>query len=360
VKAPKVAIEVRNESVQPKVHEAGDATEVKFDLRLTTDRSLHNVRVVARLLDAERTQVLEQTVMESLWVELLWQSRRPIFLEVIRSYEGLLLELEVTSDEGTWKLEDKLGNYRSAAPSGEELYGPGYGEGRSLAATMFCPSLDYVDGQPRHFVPSAQGTIECWVCPTEDVVADQAADYLMRTIVDIGPVRYSHPHLTNYRTMAIFVNQTGELFFPITTAKWDNRTTQCRVDDWKAGQWHHVACQWQLNDGGKCRMAVFVDGKLAGDQVRGNKEGEPDAAMKRKDEMLPIQVGAMNTGYGPAKMLIDELRFSLVPRYQGEFEAANRLTADAQTSLLFHFDAGLEVESGLEGVKVIGEAGTVG
>ena len=54
---------------------------------------------------------------------------------------------------------------------------------------------------------------------------------------------------------------------------------------------------------------------------------------------------------------ISELR---VFAAQGEFEPAERLTADAQTSLLFHFDAGLEAESGLEGVKVIGEAGTVG
>ena len=362
VKPPKVEIAVEDKSLAQKVHEEGDATEARFSLRITTDRSLHNVKATARLLDAEGQQVLEQTVMERPWVELLWQSRRDVFLQVKRSYEGLLLELELTSDEGTWQLREKLGKFRAAAPTDEELYAAGQGGAgdRTLAATMFCPSFDYVGDQPRHFVPSAQGTIECWLCPTEDVSADRDAERLMRTIVDIGPVRYDHPYLTNYRSVVMYVNKHAHLTFQMTSARYKSRATQCRLGDWKAGAWHHAAAQWRLDEGGKCKMQIYVDGKLAADRVTGNKDGDPDAALKRKDEMLPIQVGAMNTGVGKARMLIDELRFSLVPRYEADFEPPTRLTADEQTSLLFHFDDGLSAESGLAGIKVTGESGTVG
>jgi hypothetical protein len=362
VRPPKVEIAAEGKSLEQKVHEEGDATEVKFSLRIETNRSLHSVKAAARLLDAEGNQVLEQTLLERPWLELLWQSRRDVFLEVKRSYEGLLLEIEVSSDEGTWQIREKSGKFRAAAPTEEELYAPGQsGAGdRALAATMFCPSFDYVGERPRHFVPSAQGTIECWLCPTEDVLEDRDAEGLMRTIVDIGPVRYDHPYLTNYRSVALYIGKQGYLVFQITNAGYKSRATQCRVTNWQAGQWHHVAAQWLLDDGGKCRMQIFVDGKVASDRVSGNKEGDADAALERKDEMLPIQVGAMNTGVGEAKMLIDELRFSVAARYQGDFAPAERLSADELTSLLFHFDEGLAAESGLEGVEATGAAGTVG
>jgi hypothetical protein len=359
VAEPKVKLAISDKSLTPRVHTEGAATDVKFDLRLDTVRSLHNVRAVARLTDPDGQQVLEQTVLEEPLVELMWRSRRPVTLTVKRSYEGLLLDLEVTADEGAWSLRDKLGEYRGAAPGPEEVFAPGR-DGQALAATMFAPSFDYRGEDQRFFAPSAEGTFECWLCPTEDVVSHKDADRYMRAILDIGPVRYDHPHLTNYRTIAAYISKHGWLIFTVTSHRWENRSTQTRVTDWKAGQWHHIACQWKLDDGGKCRMAIYLDGKLAGERVTGAREGDPDSAMERNDEVLPIQIGAMNTGFGPAHMLIDELRFSLVPRYEADFEPPTRLTADEQTSLLFHFDDGLSAESGLAGVKVTGEAGTVG
>ncbi|MCD6359635.1 MAG: hypothetical protein J7M38_02150, partial [Armatimonadetes bacterium] len=216
-------------------------------------------------------------------------------------------------------------------------------------------------GQSQHSnVPSAEGTFECWLCPTEDIGDHRDEEHYMRTILDIGPVRYDYPYLTNYRSLAAYINKYGWLVFQITNEKYKSRMTQCRVLDWKAGQWRHLACQWKLDDAGRCRLAIYVDGKMVADKVTGNRDGEPDAALRRKDEVLPIQVGAMNTGFGPAKMLIDELRFSRTWRYSGDFDPADRLEADGDTTLLFHFDGDLQAESGLQGVDVTGEPGTVG
>ena len=360
--APKVTLEVLDKSLAQKVHEEGDSTEARFNLRITTDRSLHNVKVIATLLDADGKQVLRKTVLAQPWLELLWQSRRPIFLEVKRAYEGLLLHIELTADEGRWEQRNKLGKYRAAAPSEDEMYAPGQaGAGdRALAATVFCPAFDYIGDKPRHFVPSAQGAIECWLCPTEDVIADRDAERLMRTIVDIGPVRYDHPYLTNHRTIAIYINKYAQLVFTITNSQYRHRSVQYKVEGWKAGQWRHVACQWKLDDGGECKMQIFVDGKLRAQKVNGDRHGPGEEALPRKDEMLPIQIGAMNTGVGQARMLIDELRFSLAPPYEAEFDPPNRLTADDLTSLLFHFDGGLKPESALQDLKVTAMPGAVG
>ncbi|MEA3402058.1 MAG: glycoside hydrolase family 20 zincin-like fold domain-containing protein [Armatimonadota bacterium] len=355
---PSVRVETGDRSLEQKVHEEGQSTEVRFGLRIETDRSLHGVTATARLIDPRGQAVLEQTVMEQSWVELMHRSRRPLFLEVKRACEGLLLEVVVSADEGSWSTRAPVGQYRPAPPDEAELFAPGI-DGQALAATMVAPSFVEVGGDVRHLVPSSQGTIECWLCPTEDVVVDREADRLQRTIIDIGPVRYDHPYLTNWRSIALHVNKWAQLVFQITSRQYDSRSVQAKVDDWQVGEWHHVACQWRLDDDGRCRMQLFIDGDLASDQVRGKFEGEPPPLDKR-DELLPIQVGAMNTGAARAEMLIDELRFSLVRRYDGRFEPAPVLQADETTSLLLHFDDDLTAHSGLEGVSVEGRPGTAG
>ena len=360
VTEPKVSVQISDKSLAPRVHTEGDATEISFGLNVNTDRSLHNVRAIARLTDPEGKQVLEETFLDEPLIELMWRSRRPVTLTVKRAYEGLLLDLEITADEGSWTLRDKFGDYRAAAPGPDELFAPGHDGGQALAATMFAPGFDFRGDEQRFFAPSAKGAIECWLCPTEDVVANKDAERYMRAIVDIGPVRYDHPHLTNYRTIAVYINKNGYLIFTITSHRYQARSVQVRVTDWQAGQWRHVACQWRLDDAGKCRMQVFLDGNLAGSRVSGAKDGDPDAALERNDEALAIQVGAMNTGFGPALMLIDELRFSRAWRYDGGFEPPARLEADADTTLLLRFEGNLEAESGLEGCEVTGEAGTIG
>ncbi len=206
---------------------------------------------------------------------------------------------------------------------------------------------------------SAQGTIEAWLCPTQDVIADRERGG-QRTVIDIGPIRYDHPFLTNWRSIALHINQYAQLVFQITSERYDSRAVQARVDGWPTGEWRHVACQWLLDDGGCCRMQLFIDGRLTSDRVTGKFEGDVAPALEKQDEPLPLQVGAMNTGAAPAHMLVDELRVSVQPRYQGDFEPPRRLEPDAHTGLLFRFDGDLSAESGLHGVAIAGQAGTAG
>jgi len=358
VAPPRVTVETSDRTLETKVHEEGQSTEVRFGLRIETDRSLHHLTASARLFDPEGEPVAEQVVLESPWVELLERTRRPLFLEVRRAYEGLMLEVEVSADEGSWSTRAPVGRYGAAPPDEAEMFAPGI-DGQALAATMVAPATAEVGGAPVQLIRSAQGTIEAWLCPTRDVVADRERG-VQRTIIDIGPIRYDHPLLTNWRSIALHINQYAQLILQITSERYESRSVAVPVAGWEAGQWRHVACQWVLDDDGRCRMALFIDGQLASDRVTGKFEGEEAPALEKQDEPLPLQVGAMNTGAAPAQMLVDELRVSLRPRYQGDFDPPRRLQPDADTSLLFCFDGDLSAESGLQGVVIAGQAGTAG
>lgn len=355
---PRVTVETSDRELQTKVHEEGQATEARFHLRIETDRSLHNLTATVRLLDPAGEQVAERVVLESPWVELLHQTRRPLFVEVKRGYEGLMLEVEVSADEGSWTTRAPVGRYSAAPPDEAEMFAPGL-EGQALAATMVAPGVVEVAGEQVTLVPSAEGTIECWLAPSEEIVVDRYGS-TQRTILDIGPIRYDHPRLTNWRSIAIHLTKWGHLSGQITNDRYESRSVEASVRDWQVGQWRHVALQWRLNEDGRARMELYVDGQLASDQVRGNFEADVAPALERNDEPLPIQVGAMNTGVAQAEVLIDELRFSRTLRYDGPFQPPARLEADGDTGLLFRFDGNLNAESGLTGVSVTGRAGTAG
>jgi len=264
----------------------------------------------------------------------------------------------VSADEGSWSTRAPVGQYHAAPPDEAEMFAPGM-DGQALAATMVAPALAQVGDAPVQLIRSAQGTIEAWLCPTQNVVADRERG-VQRTVIDIGPIRYDYPYLTNYRSIALHISTSAQLVFQITSGRYESRAVATPVAGWVAGQWRHVACQWRLDDEGRCRMQLFIDGRLASERVTGKFEGEEAPALEKQDEPLPLQVGAMNTGAAPAHMLVDELRVSLRPRHQGDFEPPRRLQADPDTSLLFRFDGALSAESGLPGVSVSGQAGTAG
>jgi len=179
---------------------------------------------------------------------------------------------------------------------------------------------------------------------------------MSHTFLDVGPIRYDHPYLTNMRSIALCDTGHGSLCFVITNKRYDSRSVAGPMKDWKAGEWHHVAAQWTIAETGECDMALFLDGKKASGKVRAGKYPK----FSKMDEMLPIQIGAMNTGVRPAEAAIDELRISTGPRYSGDFTPPKRLEPDEKTSALFHFDGNLDGTCGIDGEAIKAEPGTAG
>ncbi|MFQ5810839.1 MAG: LamG-like jellyroll fold domain-containing protein, partial [Armatimonadota bacterium] len=164
---------------------------------------------------------------------------------------------------------------------------------------------------------------------------------LEHTLFNIGPIRPDYPYLSNHSSLTISHTADGYLACIISNSRYEPRTVHASIRDWRGGQWHHVALQWKLDDGGKTSMALFIDGKLASDRCMGSAKSPNTQPLELRELHLPIQIGSMNTGFRPADADIDELRISSVRRYSGPFTPPKRFEPDPQTLTLFHFDGSL-------------------
>jgi len=192
-----------------------------------------------------------------------------------------------------------------------------------------------------------EGTIEFWIRPSWDVEPRSTGPRgsLEHTLLNIGPVRPDHLYLSNHSSLTISQVASGNLSAILSNRSYEARTVSASIRDWQAGQWHHIALQWKLDDGGRTAMALYVDGRLASDRCLGNTKHPNDRPLKMKPLPFPVQVGSMNTGYRPADAWIDELRISSVRRYDKSFVPEKRFDADNRTLALFHFDGDLDAET---------------
>jgi hypothetical protein len=122
---------------------------------------------------------------------------------------------------------------------------------------------------------------------------------------------------------------------------------------WDFARWTHVAMSY---DGARVRF--FVNGRLT---------GEAEAAGPITPNRLPLVIGADVDAEGEAVSFwtgdLDEVRLSRVARYTGDFEAAWRLTRDADTVVLLNFDEPLDdepLDSEGAGSSGSGRCGVVG
>jgi hypothetical protein len=192
-----------------------------------------------------------------------------------------------------------------------------------------------------------EGTIEFWIRPSWDVKPRSTGPRgsLEHTLLNIGPVRPDHLYLSNHSSLTISHVASGNLSAILSNRSYEARTVSASIRDWQAGQWHHIALQWRLNDGGRTAMALYLDGRLASDRCLGNTKHPNDQPLKMKPLPFPVQVGSMNTGYRPADARIDELRISSVRRYDGSLVPERRFATDDRTLALFHFDGDLDAET---------------
>lgn len=317
----------------------GSGTYFGGDLVLETDRNLHDVRFTAEYTDGRRPLGSVEIGAASL-VRLRWSPRQALRIGVPLEVPGVVCTFVIDSREGTWRIVRRFGNPRRPDVPTDRLLAPGVA-GQALAGPVYFSSLDPLK------LNVEEGTIEFWIRPDWDVVPRYIGPRgsLEHTLLNIGPVRPDHLYLSNHSSLTISHVASGNLSVILSNPSYESRTVDAGIRDWKAGQWHHVALQWKLDDGGKTAMALYIDGRLASDRCLGSAKNPNDRPLKMKPLPFPIQLGSMNTGYRPADALIDELRISSVRRYNEAFVPAKHLDQDHATLTLFHFDGNLDAEA---------------
>jgi hypothetical protein len=317
----------------------GSGTYFGGDFVLETDRNLHDARITAEYTDGVRS-LGSVDIGAAPLIQLRWSPKQSVRIGVPIEVPGVVCTFVVDSREGTWRIERRFGNPRRPEVSADQLFAPGI-DGDALAMPIHFSSLD----PPKLNV--AEGTIEFWIQPVWDVVPHSSGPRgsLEHTLLNIGPVRPDHLYLSNHSSLTISHVSSGNLSAILSNPSYESRTLDASIRDWRAGQWHHVALQWKLDDGGKTAMALYVDGRLASDRCVGSVRSPNDRPLTMKPLPFPVQVGSMNTGYRPADAPIDELRISAARRYSEPFVSAKRLDADSATLALFHFDGDLGAET---------------
>ena len=317
----------------------GSGTFFGGDFVLETNRNLHDMRLTAEYTDGVRPLGSVEIGAAPL-VQLRWSPKQGLRIGVPIEVPGVACTFVIDSREGTWRIDRRFGNPRRPEVPTNRLFAPGVA-GQALAAPAHFSSLD----PPK--LNMDEGTVEFWVRPDWDVVPRYAGPRgsLEHTLLNIGPVRPDHLYLSNHSSLTISHVASGNLLATLSNPSYEARTLDAGIRDWKAGQWHHVALQWKLDDGSKTAMAMYVDGRLASDRCLGNAKNPNDRPLKMKPLPFPIQLGSMNTGYRPANALIDELRISSVCRYDETFVPGKRLDQDDATLTLFHFDGSLKADA---------------
>jgi len=314
----------------------GAGTRIAGNLRIETNRYLHDVRVTAECTDGVEPLGTYELGEQSL-VQLIWRPKEPFSILFPVELPGAVCTFTLASREGTWRFVRRFGSPRREPVEPEELYASGV-DGQALRMPAFFSSAS------PSTIRLAEGTIEFWVKPRWDTTrgADGPAGSLSHTFLNLGPIRPDYPYLSNHSSLTISQSGAGYLSGMISNPNYESRSVQTSIRDWRRDQWHHVALQWKLDDGGKTAMALFIDGKLASDKCVAGGKPPVVEPLQAKDLPLPIQIGSMNTGFRTADADFDELRISSVRRYETPFTPVKRLEPDADTLALFHFDGSLE------------------
>ncbi len=335
VPAPQVGLVLRPVHFAHETTGEGAGTRIGGDLRIETDRNLHEFRLTAECTDGIDPLGKNELGTAPL-VQLMWRPSEPFSVLFATEVPGVVCTFTVTSREGTWSFVRRFGSPRRVAVPADKLYSEGV-DGRALALPAFFSSFNPTT------IELLEGAVEFWVKPRWHVAPRSSGPRgsLEHTFFNLGPIRPDYPYLSNHSSLTISHSANGYLSCIISNSKYEARTVQASVRDWRKGQWRHIALQWKLDDGGKTSMALFIDGKLSSDHCVGSAKSPNTQPLKLKSLRLPIQIGSMNTGFRPADADIDELRISAIRRYSGRFTPRKRFEPDAETLGLFHFDGTL-------------------
>ncbi|MFX1391913.1 MAG: LamG-like jellyroll fold domain-containing protein, partial [Promethearchaeota archaeon] len=165
-----------------------------------------------------------------------------------------------------------------------------------------------------------KGTIEFWIKPDWD-----GDDYKLHPIMSIG------------QTFILFKAKNNYLFgFMVNDMRDEIVFVAGGTTSWSAGDWHYVAITWDTEDS----LKMYIDGTETWTSLFFNNR-------TYFDHRNPMIIGSYisNRSLGLDGML-DELRISNISRsaseIQNNFNNAQALLLDGNTTILFHFDGSLE------------------
>jgi hypothetical protein len=339
--APGIAIE--KAAMQVREHTTGAGSAISFVPRLESRRPLYDVSLVARLEDARKKTVWEQAIHAAPFTPLLWTPSSPVQVQLGTVFPALRLTVTVrysTLDSGpqTGQATTLLGD-PSKMLSAADLYAPGPPPGSfGLAA----PCWFDVATPPGACFSFARGTVEFWLKPQWSPRSETDDAHVL---FHCGMLRPEAPRADNRNSLVLYHEpKYGNLYLALANDAFDRRQTYANIDSWKPGEWHHLACVWDVATEGGARMDLYCDGA-----VISGKNGLLDKGFnKPANPLLPVlsavfpaEVGAMNSGEQPAQAVICDLKLSPEVLYTDRFTPPQPPDELRRDGMLFRFDKSL-------------------
>jgi len=331
----------------------GTGTEVSFAVSLETKHPLSQVVIRAEILDQQGRRLGQASILKKDVVALRYATSRPVSIQLENEHKGLTVQVTMQYRTLAGKPRSAtrtvvLGNV-AAAMAPADLFVPGVVEGsRAVAAPVHFPG----DAQGKKLLSFERGTIEFWVRPTTDMATppEQWGD-TFAYLFHYGPQLKKGSPSPRRNSLTICHEKKGWISFSFSAADGDRRLVHSRLPNWRAGEWHHIACVWDLTAGGKSKLALYLDGKKAGSLQHGRKGGVEDfTAMRMNEGAYLAQLGSLNSGMRKAAAVFDELKVWNIPRHDADF-TPQRGTATATGLLQFSFEGNLVGRCRLDNAK---------
>jgi len=315
-------LHVTDPAMQTRTTGQGQGSEVSFGVAVETRHPLRDVVIGAEVVDREDRVLGHAEVARRDVVSLKYATPRPVLIQLENVHEGVRLRVALTwvtlaGERGSAQSEVIVGDVQAAVPE-EALFTEGVTAGaRATTVPVHLPVQ--VDGE--RLLSFERGTIEFWLRPRVDMAVGperwgERFLYLFHYGPQLDPGRSS----PGRNSLTICHEKKGWISFALYGPDGDRRLVHSRLPGWMAGEWHHLACTWDLDDAGRSRLGLYLDGRQSSERQWGRKGGVEDhTPMVMADGAYLAQLGCLNSGRRVAEADFDELRIWDAPRYDEDF-----------------------------------------
>ncbi len=332
-------------SLQTRTTQRGAGTEVRFGVTVETRHPLLNAVVGAEVLDGEGRVLGEVEVARREVVSVHHATVQPASIQLDTEEPGVtvLLRLTWSTLEGEQRelVRRFIVGEVAAAVAEPDRFADGVSPGtRALTVPVRVPLES--EGEP--LLSLERGTVEFWLRPRSDMALppEQWGERFVY-LFHYGPQQAAGRTSPGRNSITICHERKGWISLTAYSPDGDRRLVHARLPNWRAGEWHHVACTWDLSTDDQSRMGLYLDGKQSAQNLWGRTGGVEDhSPMRMTEGAWQGQLGSLNCGERVADADYDELRIWSTVRYQEDFAPEEATGAEpAEGSLHFGFEGDL-------------------
>ncbi|HUS79887.1 MAG TPA: LamG-like jellyroll fold domain-containing protein, partial [Armatimonadota bacterium] len=325
-------------TMRTRTTERGQGSEVTFGVTVETRHPLLGAIVRAEVLDREGRVLGATEAASSEVVSVKLSTPRPVSTQLDTEQQGVTVRLvlnwhTLAGEQRELQRRFILGDVQAAVAE-PDRFAEGVSPGTKAVTVPVSVPLD-ADGE--RLLSLERGTVEFWLRPRTDMaLLPERWGERFVYLFHYGPQKPAGSTSPGGNSISICHERKGWISLTVYSPDGDRRLVHSRLPNWLAGEWHHLACTWDLTEGGQSRLGLYLDGHQSAQNQWGRKGGVEDRGpMTMQEGAWLAQLGGLNSGMLPADADYDELRVWSFARYSEDF-TPERETATPPVQGLLH------------------------